>query len=293
MKDVRRRLMDMDQDGFRSDQYPDEGGTDCNDEDPAVNPSADEIQYDDNDCDPSTPDDDIDGDGYPQGVDCDDTDAEIHPGAQEIWYDDTDQDCDGLSDFDQDLDLVDVDLDCDDTDPEVAPDIEESCDLKDNDCDGRIDEGTDTWWPDRDGDGFGDDESGSTTTCAPDESAVARGGDCDDSDAAANPDQDEICNDELNNNCDGSSGDCGRSGSLALADEPVQILGAEAGDLAGHTLAVGDLTADGWADLVIGAPGLDRSGGSTGGVFLVRRSPRWPGSNSPMRTGCLRGCLVS
>jgi hypothetical protein len=209
----------------------------------------------------------VDGDGFVLAVDCDDTDPDINPLADEVWYDGLDQDCDG-NDDDQDGDGVAVDLDCDDTEPEAAPGLVEICDSIDNDCDDRVDEGVDTWWPDEDGDGFGDDAAGSTTTCVPEEGAVARGGDCDDLEPSANPDQEELCNDGVDNDCNGSPGNCGRAGIVELETEPVLRTGIAAGDLTGYAMAVADLTADGFDDLVIGAPGLARSGSGSGGTFL-------------------------
>ncbi|MFP4523699.1 MAG: putative metal-binding motif-containing protein [Candidatus Woesearchaeota archaeon] len=71
--------------------------TDCDDTDPAVNPGMNETVYNgkDDDCDPSTPDDDLDGDGALQAEDCDDTNSSIHPMATDICGDGIDQDCDG------------------------------------------------------------------------------------------------------------------------------------------------------------------------------------------------------
>ena len=69
--------------------------TDCNDRNPSINPGAIERGYDgiDNDCNPDTPDVDLDGDGVGYG-DCDDRDPEVYPGNVEIPYDGVDNDCD-------------------------------------------------------------------------------------------------------------------------------------------------------------------------------------------------------
>jgi hypothetical protein len=62
------------------------------------------------------------------------------------------------------------------------------------------------WWPDADGDGFGDG-SESASTCPPDSTAattwVQNGDDCDDTDATVNPDAEEVCGDGIDNNCSG------------------------------------------------------------------------------------------
>ncbi len=70
---------------------------DCDDTNAGVNPGATEIAYDglDNDCNPATPDDDLDGDGYGIDNDCDDSDPARNPGNSEIPGDGIDNDCNG------------------------------------------------------------------------------------------------------------------------------------------------------------------------------------------------------
>lgn len=71
--------------------------------------------------------------------------------------------------------------DCDDTNPSIHPGAVEVCNLKDDDCDGAIDEGFD-----QDGDGW--------TTCA---------GDCNNVNPQIHPGAAEVCN-GIDDNCDGA-----------------------------------------------------------------------------------------
>ena len=186
---------DADADGFDSDLF---GGTDCDDEDDEINPDATEIcdELDiDEDCTGTADNDDagatgtttwymdLDADGYGAGTgtdycdpppptslidgDCDDRDATSYPGATEIWYDGVDQNCDGANDYDADADGFDSDLyggdDCDDADASLYP--------------------TD-WYPDADGDGYGDDTASPTTACGQPSGYLADNTDCDDANAA-------------------------------------------------------------------------------------------------------------
>lgn len=86
----RRLFVDEDGDGFISN-------IDCDDNNPDVNPDATETTYNgiDDDCDPTTLDDDLDQDGFALADDCDDTNAFTNPNATEIPDNGIDEDCDG------------------------------------------------------------------------------------------------------------------------------------------------------------------------------------------------------
>jgi hypothetical protein len=85
--------IDKDGDGFS------EIAGDCDDTDPLINPSSEEVPYDgiDQDCDGEDLLD-VDMDGYigieAGGEDCDDHDPDIYPSAEEL-INDRDDDCDG------------------------------------------------------------------------------------------------------------------------------------------------------------------------------------------------------
>ncbi len=100
-------------------------------------------------------------------------------------------------------------VDCDDEDPESFPGATELCDGMDNDCDGDIDEEVEdlvVWFLDFDGDGYGDPDL-SQLACAPEEGRwVTNSEDCDDTDPAISPDEDEVCDGE-DNDCDGQVDD--------------------------------------------------------------------------------------
>ncbi len=117
----------------------------------------------------------------------------------------SDKDSDAViegSDEDGDGYLI-PDGDCDETDATIHPGAIEVCDGIDNNCDGLIDEGLQTpFWPDTDGDGYGDDAATALDACEPPDGFVEQVGDCDDANRTIHPDADEACN-QLDDNCDG------------------------------------------------------------------------------------------
>ncbi|MFH1470090.1 MAG: MopE-related protein, partial [Pseudomonadota bacterium] len=112
------------------------------------------------------------------------------------------------------IELVDLDGDgvtadegdCDDEDDAISPALDEVCDGLDNDCDGTVDEpdasDAGTWYPDADGDGWGEASSPALACTAP-AGHVAEPGDCDDGDPAFHPGAPEDCTDPTDYDCDG------------------------------------------------------------------------------------------
>ena len=178
--------------------------TDCDDAEGSVNPLAVELcDGIDNNCDGETDEDDaydastwyVDGDTDGYGDAASTTEACYLP--------------DGYSSTDDD---------CDDTNGNVYPGAEEICDELDNDCDGEVDNNASdafVWYADTDEDGFGDEDSSTTSaTCEAPDGYVPDATDCDDGDGAVNTDATEVCN-GIDDDCDAAVDDA--DGSL---DDP-------------------------------------------------------------------------
>ena len=208
---------DGDEDGYGVDDdtvtacdqpngYAADGG-DCDDEEGDAYPGNTEVCDDiDNDCD-----DDIDED-----------DAEDAP----TWYGDGDEDGygddgDTVTACDQPEGYVADGGDCDDEEGNAYPGNTEVCDEIDNDCDcegdtnedtvvcGVGDEGVDeddaedapTWYEDYDEDTYGNEEV-TLVQCDQPEGYVDNSDDCNDGDGEINPEAEEICDNEVDEDCD-------------------------------------------------------------------------------------------
>ncbi|MBK9645664.1 MAG: putative metal-binding motif-containing protein [Deltaproteobacteria bacterium] len=195
---------------------------DCDDGDASVYPGAPETCSDaeDKNCDGSVGRVDLDGDGHIACEECDDSDAAISPDADEIC-DGQDNDCDGLTD---------------DEDDSVGA--------------GRL-----TYYLDGDGDGHG--AGSSRRACEPPAGSADTDDDCDDTNSEISPSHVERCDTTADDDCDGATTDCAaRLDTLGACAEGVSV-----GDEAGRGVDGVDLNLDGAVALSIGAPGANGGGG--------------------------------
>ncbi len=174
--------------------------------------------------------------------------------------------------LDQDRDGFDIGEDCDDSEATVHPEAVETCNGRDDDCDGELDEGALdalVFYLDADDDGVGD--GGSTLWgCEAPSGYVANSGDCDDDDPARSPWLDEICGDGLDNDCDsGSDASCGQPVTdLSLENADAQLDGTESSFFGVSLSRAGDVDGDGHGDVLIGASADGSAGEEAGAAYL-------------------------
>jgi len=280
-------------------------GGDCADDDGAVNPNVPEsCNGKDDDCDVDVDEENAfgcltlyyDGDSDNFGIagdskclcqeqglytsgqdgDCKDDDADVYPGATETC-DGKDNDCDGNTDeedagnctvyyFDDDGDGYGLESvfpkclcaaaapfqavqtgDCNDADPDVKPGAVETCNGKDDDCNGTSDledsDGCDTYYADGDGDSYGLDTDSRCLCDADGEHTTQDGGDCDDVQGNVNPGAAEICGNNVDDNCDDFTDEEGCLGcAIYYLDVDDDTYGVT-GDTQCLSVATGDYTA--------------------------------------------------
>ena len=201
------------------------------------------------------------------GGDCDDGNAAVNPGAAEVC-DGIDNECNGANDdgvtstwyLDADGDgygssgsttlactqpagYVGNSSDCDDGNAAVNPAATEVCNGRDNDCDADIDDAdpsiTGQTIGYADGDGYGDPQA-PYTSCTWVTGNVYNGLDCDDQRPDLSPDEIEIPDDGLDNDCDGTPDwdilvmpDCTDAGNQTPCHTSIQdaIAASSLGDL--------------------------------------------------------------
>ncbi|MEC7946680.1 MAG: putative metal-binding motif-containing protein, partial [Myxococcota bacterium] len=150
--------------------------------------------------------------------------------------------------------------DCDDSDPRVHPAGTETCDGRDNDCNGQVDDPNlfdyDTYYADTDGDTYGD-PANTTEACSQPLGYVSDDSDCDDTDGTVYPGADEDGGtgsgvaDGVDNDCDGAIDDnllygTGADGALSIVDGTFADIGGacvEVWSVVGDQVVVSDASA--------------------------------------------------
>lgn len=97
---------------------------------------------------------------------------------------------------DNDNDGYNLSVDCNDGNPDINPGVQEICNGLDDNCDGSTDEGTAC---------LNCDDNDQDQYYVQPGCPGSLGEDCDDNDGAVNPGADEVCLDNIDNDCDGET----------------------------------------------------------------------------------------
>lgn len=119
--------------------------------------------------------------------------------------------------------------------------------------------------------------------------------DCDDENVEVNPGMEEICNDDVDNNCNGSDDGCILTGAHTLAEADAELTGEANNDYAGNADGIGDINGDGYDDVVVGAY---MQGTNDAGAAYIKYGPfsgisslgdadvsKWTGENTNDQAG--------
>ena len=242
--------------------------TDCNDSNTAISPAAVEI------CDTTNTDEDCDSLS---------DDSDTSATGKSTWYRDSDSDGYGLSTSslsrcDQPSGYVVTSTDCNDAAATTNPGAPEVCDSADadEDCDGLTDDndpsatGQTSWYADADGDGYG--TGAALQRCNSPAGYGFAANDCDDADPMISPGAMDICQDNIDNDCDGGpDAACALAGAWDAGEGLALYTGVSNNAAAGSSLWAGelDINGDGFNDLLLGAADDSVSYATAGAAYLL------------------------
>ena len=251
--------------------------SDCNDADEAINPDATEI------CEGANVDEDCD-------TLVNDDDPSIDDELLSNWYADDDADAYGdaadvTRQCAQPIGTVLDNTDCNDAAYAINPGVPEICDAANTDenCNDAADDldagatGKTTWYLDADSDAYGISGGSDLARCDQPSGYSSDATDCDDTAATSYPGASEVCQDGLDNGCDGAD-DCRDDGLYGVAATGTVdvtydgLNGSTATGFLGAAMSGGrDFNGDTYPDVAIGNRAWDVSSTSSnqGRAYLM------------------------
>lgn len=231
-------------------------------------------------------------------ADCNDQKKDVHPNAVELCDTLIDENCDGVTDnaIEANLWYLDFDkdgygtsavslyacatptwyvidkTDCNDLEKNTYPNAVEICkDTIDNNCNGITDTDTQvvTWYLDFDQDGFGD-AAQTKLDCVQPPGYVKNNSDCNDANLLIHPNAKEVCNNGVDDNCDGSVNGCILQNPSTLGNANFKLIGENTNDQSGNVVTFGDMNGDGKKDILSSSI---HHLFDTGVVYLVHQIP--------------------